>query len=295
MMIKKIIITEEQLKQILGESLGIAKQVTDISKSLKIRLFKELELAEEGSFDFLDFKVCFKKINFEKIEEFYNWYDTNYQQVINGYSFKKNTLYLTLIIINGDYNVSALNDTIQHELEHYYQCKMAGHDFASPEYNNAYYKMNDYNDYIKHVSRIEYFSRHTEIDAFINGAYFAAEELEVSTYESFIEQTELKYIKKSLLEAYAFFKSVKFEGLFFNEMVYFIKTNNYYNNCDDYKKLRQKICNKCKDVYEYFIRKSSRAYALIQIEIDERNKKKGDASISKIISKINDISTNANI
>lgn len=86
-MIRKIIITEEQLKQILGESLGIAKQVTDISKSLKIRLFKELELAEEGSFDFLDFKVCFKKINFEKIEEFYNWYDTNYQQVINGYSY----------------------------------------------------------------------------------------------------------------------------------------------------------------------------------------------------------------
>ena len=134
---KKIIITEEQLNHIINEALGIAKNVANASKELKKQLFNEIELNGNGTFDFLDLKVKYKTFSFNNNEDFYNWYDDNYKEIVNGYSFEENTLYLTLIVINGDYNISALNDTIQHELEHYYQCKMAGHGFWTASYNNA--------------------------------------------------------------------------------------------------------------------------------------------------------------
>ena len=74
--------------------------------------------------------------------------------------------------------------------------------------------MNDYNPYIRHISKIEYFAKHIEIDAFVNGAYYTVEEEPITTFDSFIEKTELKHIKNSLLEAYSFFNSVKFDGIF---------------------------------------------------------------------------------
>ena len=143
--------------------------------------------------------------------------------------------------------------------------------------------MNDYNPYIRHISKIEYFAKHIEIDAFVNGAYYTVEEEPITTFDSFIEKTELKHIKNSLLEAYSFFNSVKFDGIFFNEMIFFIKRNGYYKNCENYKMLRKKILQKCKNVYEYFIKKSSKVYALIKIESDEREKEKSNMNISKII------------
>ena len=284
-MSKRIIITEEQLNKILTEELGIAKEVSKASKELKKELFLNIEKNDKGAFDFIDFKVLYNVFRFKTEEEFYYWYDKNFNKLVNGYSKNDNLLRLSIIVINNNFNVSSLNDIIQHELEHYYQSKMAGYSFGGSSYNNAYHKMNDYNSYIKYISRIEYFSKHFEIDAFVNGAYFASEDLNITSYDSFIEQTDLKNIKKSLIEAFNFFKDIKFEGMFFNEMLVFIKKNGYYKNCEDYNKLRKKICEKCKKAYNYFLRKSTRAYALIKSERDNNIKNETDIFIKKVLNK----------
>lgn len=267
---KKIIITEEQFRQILNEELGIAKVVTDASRELKNELFKRINYSNSGEFEFHDINVKYNVYSFVDDEEFLMWYDTNYDQYVNGYSFVNKTLTLTIIKIGVDYNVASLNDTIQHELEHYYQTKMAGHDFSNDSYNNAYSKLEDYNAYIQNVSIIEYYSSHVEIDAFVNGAYAAAQNMNILDYESFINHTDLKFVKDKLKNAYTFFEKAEFHGIFFNEMLEFIKRNGYYTNCNDVKKLRKEICQRCQNAYTYFVRKTSRAFALIQNEKNER-------------------------
>ena len=267
---KKIIITETQLNQILSEELGIAKEVAVASKQLKQDLFNHIEEKKEGVFHFLDLTIQYKVWEFKNEEEFYLWYDEHSDEYVNGYSFSAKTLYLTIICINGDYNVASLNDTIMHELEHYYQAKMAGRTFGNNNaYYNAYSNMNNFNAYISNISRIEYFSNHVEIDAFVNGAYNAATEMVIEDYNSFIEKTDLKLLKQNLVDAYNFFKSAEFKGIFFNEMLEFIKRNRYYHNCHNISKLRNDICKKCQEAYTYFVRKSSRAYALLQNKENE--------------------------
>ena len=265
-MSKNILITEEQLNFIINEELGIAKKVSELSEKLKNELFYQIEKKDNNSFEFEDIKVVYNVYRFSNQENFYTWFDNNPTKYINGYSYSKKTLFLTIININNRFNIASLNDIIQHELEHYYQSKMAGHSFGKTSYNNAYLKYHDFNDYIRYISRIEYFSKHFEIDGWVNGAYFAAKELDIIDYNSFIESTDLKEIKMSLKNAYNFFKNVKFDGMFFDEMLLFIKKNHYYKNCNDLKNLRNKICEKCKKTYRYFIKKSSRAFALLHIE-----------------------------
>lgn len=279
-MSKRIIITEEQFKIILNETLGIAKEVSKMSKELKKELFQHLETKKQGIFQFLDINVDFKKIEFDTDEDFYSWYDDNYQMVKNGYSFKNKTLFLTIIVINDHYSNAELNDTIQHELEHYYQTKMSGHTFSKPSYNNAYTNFNSYNAYIKYISRIEYFN-HVEIDAYVNGAFYAAEDLDITTYDSFIEQTNLKQVKSNFIEAYNFFRNIPFKGNYFSDMILFIKQNGYYKNCGNLKMLREKICEKCKSGYDYFLKKSTRAYALIKMKEEEKEQVNADLFITK--------------
>ena len=281
-MSKKIIITEEQFQQILNEELGIAKEVPKASKELKKELFTRIENNHSGEFNFLDILVKYNVYSFENETDFLDWFDSTYDYV-NGYSYDDKTLYLTIIQIAGDYNVASINDTIQHELEHYYQTKMAGHNFTNSAYDNAVKKMNEYNAYIKHISRIEYYSNHIEIDAFVNGAYYAVQDMNITDYDTFIESTDLQRVRDSLKDAYNFFISANFSGLFFNEMLEFIKRNGYYNNCVNLNELRNKICDKCQKAYSYFVRKSSRAYALIQNENCEKNKVNSQMNYEKLM------------
>lgn len=267
---KKIIITEEQLNKIINEELGISKEVSKNSKELQKILFDSFENKKNGYFSFLDINVNYKTYSFDMEKDFYEWYENNFDKLINGYSFSDKMLYLTFIEINGMiYNLSFIIDTIQHELEHYYQTKMAGHSFSKDSYYNAYNSLNDYNMYIKNISLIEYYGSHFEIDAFVNGAYAVAKTLDIDNYNSFIEKTDLKIIRKSLKEAYSFFKNIPFKGLFFTQMLFFIQKNKYYTNINNHKLLRKKICDKCIESYKYFVRKTSRAYALIHTEKEE--------------------------
>ena len=286
-MIKKIIVTENQFNIIITEALGIAKVVSDASKLLKKELNQHLQEKNEGEFNFLDIKVIYKIYSFNTEEDFYNWYDVNYKKYINGYSFNDKTLYLTFIKINNILNIDMLDDTIQHELEHYYQTKMAGKDFSSEKYGNAFENLNHYNDYIKYISLIEYFSNHIEVDAFINGAYNSVKSLKLNDYNDFIENTDLKYIKENLITAYNFFRNIPFEGLYFSNMLIFIKQNNFYKNCKDFKSLREKICKKCEKAYLYFLKKSSRTYALIKIKEEEKEKNKSEFQLNKLKRKLN--------
>lgn len=278
---KKIIITESQFQQILNEEMGISKEVYNASKELKKELFNRLDSNPVGEFNFLDIIVKYHVYFFETECDFIDWFDNNPTSYLNGYSSEEKTMILTIISIDGNINVSALNDTIQHELEHYYQTKMANNSFTSQSYINAYNKLNDYNDYIRYASIIEYYSKHIEIDALVNGAYYAVEGKRIDDYQSFIESTEIKYVKEKLREAYNFFKSCPFQGYFYSELIVFIKCNNYYRNWGDASKLRGEICKRCQDAYTYFVRKTSRVYALIQNQKEEELKINSQMSLRK--------------
>ena len=268
---KKIFFTENQLKEILNEELGIAKLVSDYSRELKYILYNHINSSNEGEFDFKDIKIIYKVYNFNTEEEYFDWIYNNTDNIINGYSFNNKTLYLTILKIKDNFDVRALDETIQHELEHYYQTKMAGKDFSSEKYQNLYKYIDDYNDYIKYISLIEYFNN-IEIDAFINGAYNSVKELKVKNYNDFIENTDLKIIKNTFNDAYNFFANCLFSGPFFIEMINFINRNKLYKNSDNLKSLRKNILNKIEEKYNYFIRKTSRTYALIIKENNDKYK-----------------------
>lgn len=283
---KKIFLTEEQLNIIIQEELGIAREVSKGSSELKNKLYSYIaEGDNEGEFNFLDIKIKYKVFNFKDIEEFYDWYDNHYKEVINGYSYNDKILYLSIIKIDGTHDAASLNDTIQHELEHYYQCKMAGKSFGKPVYGKVVNKMNDFNEYIKYLSIIEYYSNHIEIDACVNGAYFSVKDIKLKDYNSFIENSELKYIKEKLLKAYNFFSNIPFKGIFFDSMIIFIKENGLYKDCENVVKLRNKILDKWLYTYNYFIKKSSRAYALIKNEEEQISKSENDIFIKKSLKK----------
>lgn len=291
---KKILITEEQLNMVLQEELGIAREVTKLCMDLKQILYNKIEEAPEGEFNFLDIKVKYHVYSFNSEQDFWNWFQVEPSLYINGYSYKDKLLILTIININGNYNVSMLNDTIQHELEHYYQTKNAKKSFVSSSYKNAFNKMDDYNLYIKWIYNLEYYSKKFEIDAIVNGAYAVAKDKELSDFNAFIEETELKDVKEKLYNIFDFFNNIKFDGLFYNEMIGFILTNDLYKNCKDVSKLRKCILNKCQNAYDYFIRKSSRAYTLIKMEQEKHNSIKSNRDLEKLKRYYNDTKTEKN-
>ena len=68
-------------------------------------------------------------------------------------------------------------------------------------------------------------------------------------------------------------------------MIIFIKENGLYKDCENITKLRNKILDKWLYTYNYFIKKSSRAYALIKNEEEQISKSENDIFIKKLLKK----------
>lgn len=185
-------INEDRIREIVIETLGIATKVINMTNVIEDKIFEIYKMSDGHSdievvFYVDELKVEFKHYYVNNIEEL------NYFDFKNGYSYGDNTLYLTYGSVVGDtINLKYLVDTIQHEVEHYWQCKNAGKSL----YNNKQEALIDgktsKNNYIRMFCVLFYLSNKFEIDAYVNGAFNVLRKLNCRTYKEFVEQTELK-------------------------------------------------------------------------------------------------------
>lgn len=272
-MAKKLFVNERQYRKLLElikEEMGIADEVTRISKDIERRFFAEVgDMTENksGAFYVDDLKVVWKLLVFDNSETFSDWYSVNYKEYKNGYSRDENTLYMTIIKTGGEVNINDILDTIQHEVEHYYQIKMKNGSLSTDKYQTAVSHFRSHNMYLSNFSKLIYFSKRFEIDAYVNGAYNAASNGDVSTYEEFVQSTELKNLLSTIQTNKKFFTNAPFDTPEFYTLVGFIRKEEFFNFKDE-KDLRRKLLEICDETYDYFLKKSARAWTLL----DRKNK-----------------------
>lgn len=280
-----MLITEEKINLIIQEELGIAKEVLcvtkDIESVLKTFFKNKLKHAKEQIKD--DLYVDITCYNFDNYGQLNAWLNSNYSKYINGYSFSKQTIFLTILSVKNMFDTEELLDTIQHEVHHYYQAKKSGKTFSTEKYQNIALYMNSDNEYVKFLTSIHYFKHNFELEAWINGAFNAFKNKRITTYKDFINNSELFKIDNVLKNAYTFFSNASFNDWEVKQMLVFIKNNTLYKNINDLKFLRKEILKDCKKTYDIFVRKSSRAYALLKQQYEEKLKKSVIKRINKHI------------
>lgn len=268
----KLLISEERLKEIIKEELGIAKEVIELTKIIEDKLNLFLKSKKEKTIIKLkdDLKLNLKKFNFTSYSELNDWLKLNYKEVKDGFSFERKTVYLTIILVNGYCDTDEIHDTIQHEVHHYFQAKKSGKSFSSEKYQEVVRNINSDNEYIKYLNQILYFKSKFELEGWINGAYNSFKNKPITTYNNFIENTELYKIKNILKDVFLFFKNDSFNSWYFNSFLVYINKNKLYKETLDLKELRIAILNDCQYTYDMFIRKSSRAFALLKQEYNNK-------------------------
>lgn len=283
-MAKRIIITEEQFNQILKEELGIAKEVILLTKEIENKIDYLLKNNQTGTLNISDgLKLNFNYFNFNDYEELNSWLQTNYSKNKNGYSFSKNTIYITIIAVNNMFDTNVLSDTIQHEVHHYYQAKKSGKSFSSDKYQLIAKNMASNNDYLKYLNQMLYFSKKFEIEGWINGAYNVYKNNRITSYKDFIDNTELYKVDGILKDVFDFFSTEPFYGIKFQQMLIYISDNGLYKNVENLKELRKKILDDCQNTYNMFVRKASRAFCLLKQEYDDLMYKNHTSGLNKHI------------
>lgn len=272
---KKIIVNEKQYQRLfdlIKEELSIANEVKRITHEIEKKFNDEVgEMTENknGIFFVDDLKVEWKVLLFDNIEKFSSWYSVNSKEYKNGYSMSEKTMYLTVIVIGGEYNISDTLDTIQHEVEHYYQTKMKNGSLSTEKYQLAVQYFQSNNQYLSNFSKLIYFSKRFEIDAYVNGAYNSVRYKRINSYEDFIENTELNNVLKTLTTIKKFFNNAPFNTPDFLTMEKFIK-NNGFIFFNDEKELRKKLNDIIEKSYDYFLRKTVKVWVKIKGENEER-------------------------
>ena len=259
---KKIIITERQLYEIINEELGIANQVVNISKKIEEKIFTAIEQNHSINFKINDLNVVFSIYNFNSVEELYERYSNN--EIRDGYSYSENTLYLSYINLNGypKYEqMTNLKNTIQHEVEHYWQSKNAKKSLSTTQYQHITNGLYSNNLIVATICKILYYAKHIEIDANVNGAYNESNGKNITTFDEFIEKTGLSHLFETFKENEKAIDKWNYESYYFYDAVKYVKKNNIikFNTI-------QELIIKLKDVLlkskEYLVRKTARAYTL---------------------------------
>lgn len=274
-MSKKIYITEQQFRQLLNEKLGIAKHVVEISTQIEKYVYEFLdENINNKLFTINDeLNVNLKKLFYNSIEDFYSDYEKDTTIYKNGYSFNDKTIYLTFLIIN---NVLSYNDnienTIQHEVEHYYQCVNSGKSFSTPQYQEISTLMTSSNPYISVISKLLYYSKKFEIDAQINGAYNEIKNNHnIISPDDIFKTTELGLLKKILFDIKTAIESWNYESYSVLYALNTININEKIRNNKNKPYNKKKLVNIINNTIDYFFRKCAKLMSLHIENIKEKN------------------------
>jgi hypothetical protein len=273
-MSKKIYTTEAQLKKLITEKLGIAKKVVEISNEIEkyVYTFLDSDSTTEDINIYDDLKLSLKKLFYATIEEFYSDYEKDKTVYKNGYSYNDKTIYFTFIIINNILNMGDnVENTIQHEVEHYWQCKQKGCSLSSPHYQEITSLINSNNYYISVIAKLLYYSKKFEIDAQINGAYNQIKNINyINDVDSLFDNTELGMVNNILLNLKNTVQSSDYSN---SNVVYalnFININEKLRSRKNKPFNQKRLINIVNKTIDYVYRKIAKMLAL-HIE-DKKNK-----------------------
>lgn len=241
---KKLIISENQFKELLQEELCISETVANISvsvynmieESAKTKTNKETnEYFSKWNFpinfDFFGSKIdcsvtCYNYFSKEYFE---------YSQIISdGWSvYLSNKLFfmgITVPMISGQISKQEVMDTIQHELSHIYEQKMIGKAYSNNDvYSLLKTNMCSLNELTSKTAKLIYGCIKSEQSGFVNGLYsylmsqpeiFSIETLKksecwklyeemISTYKQFSDNPEfIKELKKYKMNLIKIEKSI---------------------------------------------------------------------------------------
>lgn len=172
-MSRKFYLTEEKLRTIVQEELGVALKVKEIGTEI----YNRIKLEQNNG----DVKV-------DDNSNLHFIYQDNYK---NGYSKNDNTVYISKGFNNND---RELKNTIFHEVEHYWQTKNANKNFGE---DNVYQVcVNGFDDdyyYYSCFCKAYYYCKKFEIDARCNGVYgeYRWKPKYKGNFEDFLKENEL--------------------------------------------------------------------------------------------------------
>jgi hypothetical protein len=258
---------KEQIDNAINEELGISDEVVRLEGVIEKKLLHyinngihEREFTIKAKQSKLNVSFVFKDFDDERSANLWIANERGY----DGYSYRNNTMYLSIIAINGDLDLNELSDTIQHECTHYWEMKNMRKDLYSQDYQDVVMGMQNRNPYIRLTYSVIYYTNKNEINAFVNGSFASAmkKKRKYTTYKEFVEDNSIYEIYSVLHDALETINNVDID----NDILF--ESAAIKIGCDKYV-LADFIKNAAEIGLKYFLRKVGNAYSLYV----EKNKK----------------------
>lgn len=178
-----------EIVNILNEERGISNIVSNLTFQIKDKIIKAIKNSKSLPINYDE--VTFKKglleeFNFNNKNITIKWayYSFATSEILNNFPYKIPTsncnkitndsyiLNITIVAINGNFILTNVMETIQHELEHTWKTSNMQHSYKNMdlyEYGNQLLK--EQNEYKKAIGVILYLSQKWEQRAYANGVY----------------------------------------------------------------------------------------------------------------------------
>lgn len=251
---------KEQIDNVINEELGIADETTNLENIIEQKLADyiskgvyEDNFSVETELSNLNVSFVFK--NFDDENEANLWLAN--ERGYDGYSYRDNTIYLSIVGIKGDINFNDLADTIQHECTHYWEMKNMQKDLYNSDYQDVVNGIRNKNPYVSLTYSVIYYSNKNEINAFVNGSFASAmkKKAKYNGYKEFIKDNSISDVYSELYKALKMIKSVDIENdIFFESAAMRIGCDKYY--LADFIKSAAEIGMK------YLLKQVGKAYSL---------------------------------
>lgn len=261
---KRIYLTETQFKNVLLEELSIADKVIKISKEILNTVLIKSEKSKGFNFKISSgLEIDVKIYSFSNNKEFSNWIENGgVKHLYSGFSYNENKIYLTAIEINGELDVSTIENTIFHEVEHYFQSTKKRSTLYVSGYDKIIDGMKNFNPIISTTCKILYYTKKSEIDAIINGFYSDIENFDLGrdSFKTIFEKTEIFKILNNFEEWEKGVTQWTQTPLFNSARKYLYETGIIKDIT--ILKIKKILLNKLKKSKKYILTKISKVYAL---------------------------------
>lgn len=256
--------TEEQINRIIDEERGIAREVINLTNEIEQRI-QSIEAVpfKEYLVEINDLSINYMLTSFPTLEKAYDWYSNNKRN--DGYSFNEKCLYLTLTFINNECDYSEFRNTIQHEVEHYWQSKNANKCISTNRYSlisrECFYSENPI---VRYICSLLYFSYKFEIDAYINGAFNTAVKSDerINDYKEYIQKTGLAHIYDTLKNSFKKLDKYSTENLYFLTSINYLKALNVFPKNYQSKQIIDFLKKRTSRSFKYLVKQIGKSFSL---------------------------------
>lgn len=280
-------ILEEQIENVINEELGIADEVIKLTNLIEKQVYSLIgQGVNEKTFnvktELSDVNVDYTFKEFNTKEELVSWF--NETRRYDGYSYKENTIYLSIYMLDGKLDKIDLNDTIMHECNHYWECKKSGKDQYNDVYGIITNGISNRNPCISTLCEILYYCDEHEINSFVNGTYSTAmkNKKHYNSYKQFIADNSVNKPYLLLRNAEKTINRYKRENVVYYLLAEFWFVNNGIFDCET-NEVGDKIISITKYAYNYLIKKIGKAFALYTTKLKEYEEKAQEAKIKMML------------